>query len=110
MSSEETIGLAEAVAIWLDTGRWPNVAAPCLCQGPDSWNKPDACSFERVSNYGYTQSATFHKDQRFIKPVERKSCAETIDELYEEHDGERRYRRIIGILANRIDELERKAK
>jgi len=102
MSSEETIGLAEAVAIWLNTGKFPGEADGVMT-GSES----------ELRKFGVPASSSvyvFHKDQRFIKPVERKSCIETIDELYEEHDGERRHRRIIGILANRIDELERKAK
>ena len=71
-TTPETISLSEAVAIWLETGEWPELVAPSLCQGRESWNKPGAFSFERIDDGGYKQVGTFHKDQRFIKPVERK--------------------------------------
>lgn len=108
-TTPETISLSEAAAIWLETGVWPNMQAPSICQGRDSWNKPGACSFEKIDKDGYKQSATFHKDQRFIKPVERKTCEEFVSQTLQ--DGIPGATWVaIKYLARRIDELEAKVK
>ena len=108
-TTPETISLSEAVKIWAETGEWPELASDAReLAGPRlAFLATSKHDIGNMSNARY-----FHKDQRFIKPVERKTVVEEINSIinsgnYIDGRGD-----VVGLLclARRLDELEAKIK
>lgn len=93
---ENTIDLASAVKIWLETGKWPEVSGPYI----------DHHRLEFGEEGSYTQKY-FNKGQRFVKPVDRVTLEKQVGEwLMDRVD----HPYILCKLARRIDELEARIK
>lgn len=104
MSEQETISLAEAVAIWLETGEFPKEK-----DGPMVGSESDLREFRSA---GSSSVYVFHKDQRFVKPVKRKTASHFVENvIYEDMTQfNSAQRAVVRHLAHRIDELEKKVK
>lgn len=98
-TTPETISLSEAVAIWLETDTWPH---------PIGAGNREVCTF--TSDNGITWH--WYKDQRFVKPVERSNCVESVGDLLHTYGNQVNHPQglLFTFLAKRIDELEAKVK
>lgn len=100
MSEQETISLAEAVAIWLETGEFPEAAKPLL-----STRVPEDMLYFKSFDSG----CTVHKDQRFVKPMKKMTASAKLEEKVKEGYPGVAWD-VMRMLADYIDELEKKVK